>query len=328
MSEQRLDLGRVGPALAEPGGESVTGAVRAQAGDAGVVAGGEHDLGDAGDGERAALPGPDRSGVAAAHVQPRGDKVAGAAGQRGGADFVALAVQADLAGAGGDREVLDIQPGALLDPRAGVQQHRDDRGITRAAARGRTAERGLLRSGERVRLAGSGDPDALLQVHPGYTAERQDKTAGLAEVFEGMGEGLAEWIITTPDGAQLMLQLAYFDRGRQPVLMEFGPVLDLDDAIGGKVAALATRAAERDYIDVAAALARGYTVAQLTTLALALDPGLAAEDFADAGQRLDRLRDDRFAPYGLTPDDVTRLRKRFAAWPRTPATVPGLPPAD
>ena len=113
-----------------------------------------------------------------------------------------------------------------------------------------------------------------------------------------MGEGLAEWIITTPGGAQLMLQMAYFDRGRQPVRMEFGPVLDLDDAIGGKVAALASRAAERDYIDVAAALARGYSVAQLT--ALALDPGLAAEDFADAGQRLDRLRDDRFAPYGLT----------------------------
>ena len=161
----------------------------------------------------------------------------------------------------------------------------------------------------------------------GYAAERHDKTAGLSEVFEGMGDGLAEWIITTPDGAQLMLQMAYFDRGRQPVLMEFGPVLDLEDAIGGKVAALATRAAERDYLDVAAAFARGYSVAQLTALALALDPGLTAEDFADAGQRLDRLGDDRFAPYGLTPDDVTQLRKRFAAWPRTPGTVPGAAPA-
>jgi hypothetical protein len=65
-------------------------------------------------------------------------------------------------------------------------------------------------------------------------------------------------------------------------------------------------------IDVAAALARSYSVAQLTALALALDPGLAAEAIADAGQRLDRLRDDRFAPYSLTPDDVTRLRKGHA----------------
>jgi Nucleotidyl transferase AbiEii toxin, Type IV TA system len=160
----------------------------------------------------------------------------------------------------------------------------------------------------------------------GYAADRQDKTAGLSEVFEGLGEGLAEWIITTPDGREMMLQMAYFDRGRQPVLMEFGPVLDLDDVIGGKVAALASRAEERDYIDVAAALARGYSVAQLTGLALALDPGLTGEDFAHAGQRLDRLDDDRFARYGLAPEDVTRLRERFAAWPRTPDTIPGAPP--
>ena len=101
--------------------------------------------------------------------------------------------------------------------------------------------------------------------------------------------------------------MAYFDRGRQPVLMEFGPVLDLDDVIGGKVAVLASRAAERDYIDVAAALARGYSAAQLTALALALDLGLAAEDFADVGQRLDRLRDDPVVgrkprPSGRKPD--------------------------
>jgi hypothetical protein len=159
----------------------------------------------------------------------------------------------------------------------------------------------------------------------GYTAERQDRIAELAEVFEGMGEGLAEWIITTPDGREMMLQMAYFDRGHQPVLMEFGPVLDLDDVLGGKVAALASRAAERDYIDVAAALARGYSAAQLTGLAAALDPGLTAEDFAYAGQWLDRLGDDRFARYGLTPEDVTRLREQFAAWPRTPDADPGVP---
>ena len=191
------------------------------------------------------------------------------------------------------------------------------------ASGAKTASRRLLNANHRSVVAGprpaANAVEAALR-QAGYSAERQDKTAGLAEVFEGMGDGLAEWIITTPDGAQLMLQMAYFDRGRRPVLMEFGPVLDLDDAIGGKVAALATRAAERDYLDVAAALARGYSVAQLTALAL------AAEDFAKRRPRLDRLHDDRFAPYGLTPDDVTRLRKQFAAWPRTSGTVPGMPP--
>jgi hypothetical protein len=167
-------------------------------------------------------------------------------------------------------------------------------------------------------VAAAADAVAAALREAGYTAERQDEAVGLAEVFEGMGEELAEWIITAPDGREMMLQMAYFDRGHQPVIMEFGPVLDLEDVLGGKVAALASRAAERDYLDVAAALARGYSVAQLTGLAVGLDPGLTADDFADAGQRLDRLGDDRFARYGLDPEDVSRLREQFAAWPRTP----------
>jgi nucleotidyltransferase AbiEii toxin of type IV toxin-antitoxin system len=151
----------------------------------------------------------------------------------------------------------------------------------------------------------------------GFETERQDEAASLADVFEGMGDGLAEWIITAPGGRQMMLQMSYFDRGHQPVLMDIGPVLDLDDVVGGKVCALASRAVERDYMDTAAALGRGYTVEQLIGLAQALDPGLTAEDFADAGRRLDRLDDEAFARYQLGPADVDRLRQRFAAWPRS-----------
>jgi hypothetical protein len=150
----------------------------------------------------------------------------------------------------------------------------------------------------------------------GFEAERQDKIAGLAEVFPGMGEGLAEWIITAPGGRRMMLQMSYFDRGRQPVVMDVGPVLDLDDVVGGKVVALASRAVERDYIDTAAALQRGYSVGELIGLARELDQGLTAEDFADAGRRLDHLDDEAFARYDLGPQDVARIRERFAAWPR------------
>lgn len=76
-------------------------------------------------------------------------------------NLVALAVQPDLTGAGGDREVPGVEPGALLDPRAGVQQHRDDRGVAGTAPGGRAAERGLLLAGERVGLAGPGNADSL-----------------------------------------------------------------------------------------------------------------------------------------------------------------------
>lgn len=149
----------------------------------------------------------------------------------------------------------------------------------------------------------------------GYETERRDTAGGLADVFPGMGDGLAEWIVTAPDGAQMMLQMAHFDRGRSPVTMDVGPVLDLEDVIGSKVCALASRVEPRDYVDTAAALGR-YTVAQLIGLARQLDPGLTERDFADAGRQLDRMPDGMFARYGLTPADVADLRERFAAWPR------------
>jgi Nucleotidyl transferase AbiEii toxin, Type IV TA system len=162
--------------------------------------------------------------------------------------------------------------------------------------------------------AAAGAVEAALR-EAGFEAEREDKTAGLADVFEGIGEGLAEWTITAPGGQQMMLQMAYFDRARRPVIMEFGPVLDLEDAIGGKVSALATRAVPRDYLDTAAALER-YTVAELIGFARRLDPGLADQDFADAGRRLDQVEDGWFASLGLGKRDVAALRERFTAWPR------------
>ncbi len=72
------------------------------------------------------------------------------------------------------------------------------------------------------------------------------EVAGLSDIFEGMGEGLAEWTVTAPGGQQMMLQMAYFDRVSRPVIMDFGPILDLEDVIAGKVCALASRAVPRD----------------------------------------------------------------------------------
>jgi Nucleotidyl transferase AbiEii toxin, Type IV TA system len=149
----------------------------------------------------------------------------------------------------------------------------------------------------------------------GFGAERQDKITGLADIFPGMGEGLAEWIVTAPGHRQMMLQMAYFDRDQEPVIMDIGPVLDLEDVVGGKVCALASRAYERDYVDTAAALER-YSVEQVIGFARRLDPGLTDRDFAGAGRRLDHMDDEVFARYGLSPQDVARLRERLAGWPR------------
>jgi hypothetical protein len=164
-----------------------------------------------------------------------------------------------------------------------------------------------------VAAAAQAVEDALREA--GLQAIRRDTTGGLGEVFYGMGDGLAEWIIVAPDGQATMLQMAYFDRTRGPVTMDLGPVLDLEDLAGSKVCALASRVEPRDYVDTAAAL-KHYTVDQLIGFARRLDPGLAQRDFADAGRQLDRLPDGVFARYGLSPDDVERLREQLAVWPR------------
>ncbi len=150
----------------------------------------------------------------------------------------------------------------------------------------------------------------------GFQAERRDVAGGLGDLFEGIGEGLAEWILTAPDGQQTMLQMAYFDRTRGPVTMDVGPVLDLEDLAGWKTVALVSRVEPRDFADTAAAL-QYYTADELISFARRLDPGLESRDFADAGRQLDRMPDRVFARYGLGPQEVTRMRERFTAWPRT-----------
>jgi Nucleotidyl transferase AbiEii toxin, Type IV TA system len=149
----------------------------------------------------------------------------------------------------------------------------------------------------------------------GFTAERLDGAGDLGDVFEGIGEGLAEWLVTSPQGQQTMLQMAYFDRVRGPVTMDVGPVLDLEDLAGWKTVALVSRVEPRDYVDIAAALDH-YTVDELVAMARRLDPGLENRDFTDAGRQLDRMPDGLFARYGLGLPDVARLRERFTAWPR------------
>jgi hypothetical protein len=150
----------------------------------------------------------------------------------------------------------------------------------------------------------------------GYTAERQDGVADLGDLFEGLGEGLAEWLVTSPGGQQTMLQMAYFDRVRGPVTMDVGPVLDLDDLAGWKTVALVSRVEPRDYVDIAAALDH-YRVGELIAMARRLDAGLEDRDFSDAGRQLDRMPDGLFSRYGLSAADVAELRDRFAGWPRT-----------
>jgi len=140
--------------------------------------------------------------------------------------------------------------------------------------------------------------------------------SSLADLFAGFTETLIDLDVTSPDGQQTVVELVYFDRTLNTVTTDIGPVLHIEDALASKVCALASRAAERDYIDTAAALARGYTPGQLIAFAKRLDPGLTNPEFADAAQRLDQLSDQRWTDLGFSPGQVTQMREQFTVWPR------------
>jgi hypothetical protein len=144
-----------------------------------------------------------------------------------------------------------------------------------------------------------------------------DVTSGsdLAEAFYGFDQDMTDFEVSR-GGQAVQLQLVRFHRSRPAVMMDIGPVLHLDDLLGTKVSALATRAEPRDYMDVAAAL-RTCDRRHLLELARRADPDLADEEFAEAMQRLDRLPDNVLREaYQLTPAQVRDLRAAFSDWPR------------
>ena len=137
-----------------------------------------------------------------------------------------------------------------------------------------TQDAGLFTGQEHGARAAAGFVEAALRA-AGFGPGRQDQAAGLTGIFPGMGEGLAEWIVTAPAGSRWRCSWLIPARGREPVIMDIGPVLDLEDVVGGKVCALASRIEPRDYADVAAALQR-YAPGQLIRRARRLDPAWPA----------------------------------------------------
>ncbi|GIE76544.1 hypothetical protein Aph02nite_24940 [Actinoplanes philippinensis] len=136
-----------------------------------------------------------------------------------------------------------------------------------------------------------------------------------SDVVDGLDYLMAELVAFRPAGGAVRLSLGHLQRTREPVVLDIGRVMALDDLIAWKVAALVNRAEVRDFVDVAAFLAE-HTPAALVGLARVVDPGLFSEDVAAAGRRLDQTPDRAFAAYGLDTGQVAQLRDRFRAWPR------------
>lgn len=121
--------------------------------------------------------------------------------------------------------------------------------------------------------------------------------------------------VTTAAGHTVDMDLAVDWREREPVTLDVGPVLSIEDAVGSKVGALYSRTEARDYIDIDAIRATGrFSDDELITAAANRDDGFDIQLFANQLEQVQRITPDRFAEYGVDPRAVDALKERFTSW--------------
>ena len=153
--------------------------------------------------------------------------------------------------------------------------------------------------------------DALEAV--GYRVRRRKSKLGWWDEEEGQ---IVELIVSAAGGSKAEVQIAYFYYAEDEDVPGLGPVLSLDDLGGWKTATVASRMAERDYVDYAL-LRRRFTKERLFELAAERDPGLGPADYAYAANYLDRqIADGDLTPYLAPGQDAAAVRVAFADWPR------------
>lgn len=119
-------------------------------------------------------------------------------------------------------------------------------------------------------------------------------------------------------GLETSIDLGIDWRSREPVQLEVGPVLAVEDAVANKVAALYSRAEARDYLDVDAIRSSGrYSDAQLIALGENADPGFDRSMFAERLEMSEHLQPREVSIYGVSPQALDEIKGRSQKWART-----------
>lgn len=138
----------------------------------------------------------------------------------------------------------------------------------------------------------------------GYTFDEERPTDQFARLH-----------VRTGSGEQVDVDMGMDWRDSEPVRLQVGPVLSLDDAIGNKVSALYSRAEARDFLDVDAIRSSGHlTDQQLLTAARERDPGFEPAMFAQQLDRAARITPDRVSEYGINDTQLEGIQRRFESW--------------
>lgn len=125
----------------------------------------------------------------------------------------------------------------------------------------------------------------------------------------------ARLTVRGPEQLQVDIDLGVDWRERNPVNLELGPVLSLEDAVGNKVSALYSRGEPRDYLDVDAIRALGtFTDRELITAASERDAGFELEMFARQLEAARRVSVRDVEQYGIVAEALQAVKDRCLQW--------------
>jgi hypothetical protein len=137
--------------------------------------------------------------------------------------------------------------------------------------------------------------------------------AGLQTKLMMRADGFSK-ILVSDEHERTQVDLGFDPASHDPVRFAIGPVRHLSDLAGDKLLALFSRAAARDFIDVAALLRR-FNKSELCAIAASKDQGFNIDVLADAFGVLPTYdRDDEYPT--LNDDDYHALTVVFATWQR------------
>ncbi|NQX15026.1 hypothetical protein [Rathayibacter sp. VKM Ac-2857] len=89
----------------------------------------------------------------------------------------------------------------------------------------------------------------------------------------------------------------------------------MEDAVGSKVVAIYGRTEARDFLDLDSIRRSGrFSDAELLRLAAERDDGFEAGMYARQLGAIERIREERFAEYGVNGEELAAVRRRILEW--------------
>ena len=128
-------------------------------------------------------------------------------------------------------------------------------------------------------------------------------------------DAFAQLTVVSSQGHVTDMGLGVDWRAYPPVLMEVGPVLSIEDAVGNKMAALFSRAESRDYLDVDAIRRSGrYSDDELLDLARGADADFDTEWFSRNLENAERIQPEEVLVYGVSAEQLNAIKERCTQW--------------